>query len=57
MRMIRKLSALILLLVLAMAGAALAQDKTVLLQSKNWDPVVKQTLNDAMTRFGKTASD
>ena len=57
MRMISKLSTLILLLVLAMAGTALAQDKTVLLQSKNWDPIVKQTLNDAMTRFGKTASD
>lgn len=57
MRMMRHCSALILVLVLALASAALAQDKTILLQSKNWDPIVRQTLNEAMTRFGKTASD
>ena len=47
----------ILLVAFVFAGLAQAQDKVTLLTSKNWDPIVKATLNDTMTRFGHTAKD
>ncbi len=52
-----KLTGLVLVLMLALAGTVLAAGKPVLLESSNWDPVVKKTLNEAMTIYGKAGAD